>query len=109
MDANSKLANISTRGYVGAGANLLIGGFIPRPLARVSLELLIRALGPSLAAHGVSGTLQDPMLELHNANGTTIVSNDNWRDSSVASQIAATGIPPGDDHESASFRPRGDR
>jgi len=101
MDANSKLANISTRGYIGTGEDVLIGGFIPRPAARVSLQLLIRALGPSLAAHGVSGTLQDPLLELHNANGSTIASNDSWRDSPDASRIAATGIPPSDDQESA--------
>ena len=100
-DAKSKLVNISTRGYVGAGENVLIGGYIPRPLARVTLQLVIRALGPSLAAHGVNGTLQDPRLELHNANGTTIVSNDNWRESPDASRIAATGLPPSDDREAA--------
>lgn len=101
MDAKSKLVNISTRGYIGTGENVLIGGFIPRPAARLSLQLSIRALGPSLAAHGVSGTLQDPLLELHDANGSTIASNDNWRDSADASRIAATGIPPSDDQESA--------
>jgi hypothetical protein len=104
-DANSKLANISTRGYVGTGDNLMIAGTIPGPAGRSPGLVLIRALGPSLAAHGVSGTLQDPGLELHNANGATIVDNDNWRDSLFASQIAATGIPPTDDRESAIFFP----
>jgi hypothetical protein len=101
LDANSKLVNISTRGFVGAGDDVLIGGFIPRPMASSGLRVLIRALGPSLAPHGVSNALQDPTLEVHNANGVTIVSNDNWRDSPDASGIAATGIPPSDDHESA--------
>lgn len=101
MDASSKLVNISTRGYVGASDDLLIGGFIPRPAANKSLQLVIRALGPSLAAHGVSGRLQDPLLELHNANGSTIASNDNWHDSADASRIASTGLAPTDDNESA--------
>jgi hypothetical protein len=104
-DANSKLVNISTRGYVGAGENLLIAGTIPGPAGRSPALVLIRALGPSLAAHGVTGTLQDPLLELHNANGATTVENDDWRDSSSASQIAATGIPPSDDRESAILFP----
>jgi hypothetical protein len=101
MDVQSKLVNISTRGYIGTGGNVLIGGFIPRPRANRPLELLIRGLGPSLTAYGVSGTLQDPLLELHSANGAILAANDNWRTSANASQIAATGIPPSDDREAA--------
>jgi hypothetical protein len=63
--------------------------------------VLIRALGPSLAAFGVGETLQDPVVELHDANGNTLVRNDNWRDASNASEISASGIPPTDDRESA--------
>jgi hypothetical protein len=97
--ANSKLANISTRGFVGSGDDLLIGGFIPGPHDRSALKVLIRALGPSLAAQGVSGVLQDPLLELHDANGTLLV-NDNWTDANNAAEIQAT-LPPPDNRESA--------
>ncbi|HMJ05201.1 MAG TPA: hypothetical protein VK474_02995, partial [Chthoniobacterales bacterium] len=92
---DSKLANISTRGLVQTGDNVLIAGTIV--LGPVSQKLLIRAIGPSLP---VSGSLADPMLELHNANGTLVRSNDNWRSDQEA-DILATTIPPSDDLESA--------
>lgn len=98
--ANSKLANISTRGFVGTGDNLLIGGFFPGPLGNAPLKVLIRALGPSLANQGVSGSLQNPVLELHDANGGAVVMNDDWKDAVSASEIEAT-LPPPDDRESA--------
>lgn len=98
--ANSKLANISTRGFVGTSDDLLIGGFIPSPSDRAPIRMLLRALGPSLTAQGVAGALQDPVLELHNADGTTIVTNDNWHDASNAHEIASI-LPPSDDRESA--------
>ena len=97
--ANAKLANISTRGFVGTGDNLLIGGFIPGPPDRTPIKVLIRALGPSLAAFGVSGALQDPVLALHDANGTLLM-NDNWKDAADAAEIMAT-LPPADDREAA--------
>jgi CSLREA domain-containing protein len=97
--ANSKLANISTRGFVGTEDDLLIGGFIPGPSDRLPIKVLVRALGPSLTAQGVSGALQDPLLELHDANGT-LLTNDNWKDAANSSEIQAT-LPPPDDHESA--------
>jgi hypothetical protein len=98
--ANSKLANISTRGAVGTGNDLLIGGFIPGPLDHTSIKVLIRALGPSLGAQSVTNPLQDPLLELHDGNGTTLITNDNWKETQRA-EIEATGIPPTDDRESA--------
>jgi hypothetical protein len=100
--ANSKLANISTRGFVGAGEDVLIGGLIPGPASASGwIRVLIRGIGPSLAAHGVNAPLQNPFLELHNANGATILSNDNWSEASNASEISATGIAPTDSRESA--------
>jgi hypothetical protein len=63
-------------------------------------KILVRGIGPSLAAAGVSGALADPVLELHDANGATVASDDNWKDSQLA-EIQATGIPPADDAESA--------
>jgi hypothetical protein len=91
--------NISARAAVGGGKNdVLDGGFI---VVRAPKSVLIRALGPSLAAAGITGALQDPTLELHDSSGSIIASNDNWRDSQETAQIVATGIPPNDDRESA--------
>jgi sugar lactone lactonase YvrE len=98
-----QLANISTRGHVGAGENVLIGGFI---LGGNGARVLIRALGPSLAKAGVAGVLSDPQLSLRNGNGTEIAFNDEWGltytvDDTNPDQIRATGVPPSDDHEAA--------
>ncbi|PYJ07204.1 MAG: hypothetical protein DMF06_16355 [Verrucomicrobia bacterium] len=93
--AASKLANISTRGLVGTGDNVLIGGFIV--LGPDSQRVIVRAIGPSLP---VGGALADPGLELRDGNGTLLQSNDNWRSTQEA-EIIATGIPPSNDLESA--------
>ena len=63
------LANISTRGSVGTGDDVLIGGFILQPDGGVSSTILVRAIGPSLAAAQVAGPLQDPEIELYDSNG----------------------------------------
>jgi hypothetical protein len=96
--ANSKLANISTRGLVQTGDNVLIGGLIV--LGQNPLRVILRAIGPSLP---VPGALADPMLELHDGNGTTIAANDNWRSDQEA-EIVATTIAPTNDLESAIVR-----
>jgi uncharacterized repeat protein (TIGR03803 family) len=103
---NSKLANISTRGFVDTGANVMIGGLIvDGGTGGGSARVILRAIGPSLAASGIQGVLQDPSLELHDASGTTIASNDNWKTrsdgSSQQGEIEATSIPPSNDAESA--------
>ena len=95
---DSKLANISTRGFVQTGDNVLIGGMIV--LGTESTKTILRAIGPSLASAGISGGLADPTLELHDGNGTIIASNDNWRSDQEA-EIIATTIPPKNDAESA--------
>jgi NHL repeat len=101
QSAHSTLANISTRGFVDTGDNVMIGGLIVGGGNTGGTDKsVVRAIGPSLSAAGVSGALQDPTLELHDANGTTIAFNDNWKDSQQ-SEIQATGIPPNDDRESA--------
>ena len=97
--ANPQLANISTRGFVDSGDNVMIGGFILGN-GSANARILIRAIGPSLATFGVPGALADPMLELHNGNGSIIAVNDDWREMQQA-EIEATGIPPSDDRESA--------
>ena len=97
-----QLRNISTRGFVGTGDNVLIGGFILGGNGMVNQALLFRALGPSLTAFGVPGALQDPTLQLFNSSGVVIAFNDNWRDTQQ-SQIQATGLAPTDDRESAIY------
>jgi len=97
--ANSKLANISTRGFVETGDNAMIGGFILGG-AGASSRVVVRAIGPSLGALGVAGALSDPTLELKDANGSTVMSNDDWRQTQEA-EIIATGLAPTDNRESA--------
>jgi glucose/arabinose dehydrogenase len=91
-------ANISSRGFVETGDNVMIGGFIIG--GSQNRTILARAIGPSLTAVGVPNALQDPTLELHNSSGTMIASNDNWK-SDQQTQISATGLAPSDDRESA--------
>lgn len=98
----SKLANISTRGVVDSGDNVMIGGFIIGPTKNLSLPVLIRAIGPSLSSQGLIGTLPDPNLTLFDANGAQIASNDDWQ-SDPGSGVSSTGIAPADPAESAIF------
>lgn len=90
--------NISTRETVGTGENVLIGGFIVT--GTTPKQVLLRALGPSLVANGLSGVLQDPTLGLHDGSDSVVAQNDNWKSDQEAA-IAATGIPPNDVRESA--------
>jgi uncharacterized repeat protein (TIGR03803 family) len=101
--ANSTLANISTRGFVDTGDNVMIGGLILGPDKSGPARVLVRGIGPSLSAAGISGALQDPTLELHNSNGAIVAQNDNWQDTQKA-EIIATTIPPTKDAESAIVR-----
>lgn len=98
---DSKLANISTRGFVQTGDNVMIGGLII--LGEADTDVLVRAIGPTLANAGVDGALEDPILELHDANGSLIVSNDDWK-TTQQTEIEATGLAPTDDRESAILR-----
>jgi hypothetical protein len=105
--ANSELANISTRGFVETNDNVMIGGLIVGGNnADGKATVLIRALGPSLASSGLQGALPDPILELHDGNGATIATNDNWKvndqtQQSQESAVKATAISPANDLESA--------
>jgi hypothetical protein len=96
--APANLGNISTRGLVQTGDNVMIGGFIVG--GSQNRTVLARALGPSLTALGVPGALQDPTIELHDSSGATLASNDNWK-SDQKTQITATGLAPADDREAA--------
>jgi hypothetical protein len=93
--ASAQLANISTRGFVQTGDNVMIGGLII--VGNSSQKLVVRALGPSLP---VAGALVDPTLELRNSQGDIVASNDNWKDHQQAA-IAATKLQPKKDVESA--------
>jgi hypothetical protein len=100
----ARLGNISTRGFVDSGDNIMICGFIvgagQGSNERGSARFLLRAIGPSLADAGVANALSDPILQLVNANGTVLGANDNWTETQRA-EIEATGIPPSHQLESA--------
>jgi uncharacterized delta-60 repeat protein len=95
QSAPASLANISTRGEVLTGNDVMIGGVIITGVQPA--YVLVRAIGPSLP---VTGALQDPILELHDKNGVMVRSNDNWKETQGA-EITSTGAPPKNDKESA--------
>ena len=97
---HSRVANISTRSNVSSGGGVMIGGFIigGNQLTRV----IVRAIGPSLGAFGISTPLQDPTLELRDGSGNLVLQNDDWQ-SDQQQAIINTGLAPNDIHESAIF------
>ncbi len=101
--ADSQLANISTRGFVQTGDNVMIGGFILGGTSN-NTQVAVRGIGPSLALIGVNPVLADPTLELRDSNGALLISNDDWQDDPVsASQLAFHGLAPQDPEESGIF------
>jgi CSLREA domain-containing protein len=94
--ANSRLANISTRGFVQTGDNVLIAGTII--VGQIPQKVLIRAIGPSLS---IAGKMENPTLELRDSNGALLQANDNWVDSADKQAIMDSTIPPTNDLESA--------
>jgi hypothetical protein len=98
--AGSKLANISTRAFVETGDNIVIAGFVLSTNAGVG-RVIVRGLGPSLAASGVPNALSDPYLELRDSNGEILNANDNWQnDPAQAAELIAVGLAPTNDLES---------
>jgi streptogramin lyase len=97
----SKLTNVSTRGFVGTGENVMIGGLILSG-GSGKRQILVRALGPTLAQppFNITGNLTDPTLMLIDGNGTVVASNDDWK-SSQQNEIQATGLAPPNDREAA--------
>ena len=95
--SKARLAQISTRGNVLTGDNVLIGGFIVK---NVATKVIARAIGPSLAAFNIPAPLTDPTLELRDGSGSLIFANDDWR-STQEQQIIDTTVPPADNRESA--------
>jgi hypothetical protein len=101
--ADSRLSNISTRGFVQTANNVMIGGFILGNNS-ANRNVAVRGRGPSLSQFGLSNVLADPTLEIHNSSGTTLISNDDWEtDPLSAAQLIANGLAPTDPKESGVF------
>jgi hypothetical protein len=97
-----QVQNLSTRGTVSIGDNVLIGGFIVT--GTEPKTIVLRALGPSLSRFGVSRALRDPVLSVHNSSRTLIATNDNWEDDPAHLEITANGLAPGNLLESATLQ-----
>jgi hypothetical protein len=102
---SAELTNVSTRGFVGTGDNVLIAGFIASG-GNGTTQVLVRGLGPTLAQpqFGVSGTLADPWVTLVDSNGNVVQTNNDWRNTQQAA-IQATGLAPPNDLEAAILAP----
>src|SRR5205823_13924554 len=98
---SAELTNVSTRGFVGTGDNVLIAGFIASG-GNGSTQIVVRGLGPTLAAppFSIAGALADPVVTLVDQNGTVVKTNDNWKNTQQTA-IQATGLAPPNDLESA--------
>lgn len=101
--ADAVLANMSTRGFIQTGENVMIGGFILGGGTN-NARIALRGVGPSLAQFGLNPVLEDPTLELRDANGAVLVANDNWIDDPAsAASLTANGLGLGDMKESGIF------
>ena len=99
-EAASKLANISTRAFVGTGDSIMIAGFIIGRHSS-SVRIAVRGIGPSLAGLGVPDALANPMLELRDNNGALLMGNDDWQDNPAqAAELTAAGLAPANQLES---------
>jgi hypothetical protein len=97
---SAELTNVSTRGLVGTGQNVVIAGFITSE-GSGSTQVVVRGLGPTLTQYGVSGALADPLVTLVDHNGNVVQTNNNWKNSQQAAAIQATGKAPPNDLEAA--------
>jgi hypothetical protein len=102
-ETNSLVGNMSTRGFVNTGDDVLIDGFIVG--AGSSGRVAVRALGPSLVSAGISGPLADPFLELHDTNGAIIKTNDSWLADAGATELLKAGLAPANLNEAAILSP----
>ena len=99
----SQLANISTRGFVDTGSNVMIGGFILGGGGGGISTVVVRGIGPSLIPFGIADALADPAIELHNVDGDVIATNDNWQDDPNMQLVSDAGLAPGDPNEAALY------
>jgi hypothetical protein len=93
----AKLANIATRGLIQPGDKLMIAGFIVQV---APVKAVIRAVGPSLTAFGITNALPDTTLQLRDANGAIVRENDDWK-TDQQQELINTGLQPSDDREAA--------
>ena len=92
--AGSRLGNISTRGFVRTGADVMIAGFILGNNT-ADARIAVRGRGPSLRDSGLSPVLEDPTLEIRNADGEVVIANDDWEsDAASAAELTANGLAP---------------
>ena len=103
LDAPSQLANISTRGFVQTVANVIIGGFILGGNAGDELNIIVRAIGPSLADAGVTNALPNPALDIRDKDGNRVASNDDWQDDANAAKVAQNEVAPKNEREAALY------
>jgi hypothetical protein len=97
---NVPLVNISTRGRVLTGNDVMIGGFVIT--GSVPQTVVITATGPSLSAFGITQPLPDPTLQLvRSSDQAVLATNDNWQNASNALQIQQAGFAPSHFLESA--------
>jgi len=87
-ESSPRLVNVSARNIVGTGSDILIAGFVIK--GTVSMRVLIRAVGPTLADFGLTGVLEDPKLEVFNSGNSKILENDNWS-SSLTTSFSSAG------------------
>lgn len=99
--AAHQILNISTRGFVGTGQHVLIAGFILGGNGPVGTTVVVRAIGPTLATFGITDPLLDPVLEVHDASGTLIAANDNWKDAPAGTMVTTASLQPTDTREAA--------
>jgi hypothetical protein len=86
----ARLANIATRGLIQPGDKLMIAGFI---IQNGPVRLVVRAIGPSLSAFGITNALPDTTLQLKDQNGATVIENDDW-ESAQKAELEGTGLQP---------------
>jgi hypothetical protein len=105
QEADSKLANLSTRAFVSTGDNIVIAGFLlGESTPDASDSVIVRGIGPSLAPGSLptSAVLADPTLELRDSSGTLLASNNDWQDNAVqAAELTAAGLAPSNPREAA--------
>jgi hypothetical protein len=100
-ESAGKLANLSTRAFVGTDGAITIAGFILGNQSGLA-PVIIRGIGPSLAAAGVNDALGNPQLELRDGNGALLLANKDWQDDpDQRAQVTAAGLAPKDARESA--------
>jgi hypothetical protein len=99
--SSTHFTNLSARGLVGAGDDVMIGGFVVRGNGGQA-RLMVRAVGPSLAGSGITEPLGDPRLEIRDGNGALLAENNDWRETQEA-EILGTSLAPSDERESAAM------